>query len=310
MGKHEALLRESGSNMLESIAVLAAVPPPSAGSSPGALGKLQGVSRIRNAMEIPIDRIVSDPNQPRKTFPQGSLDELAASLAADGQLQPILVRWVEEINSYKIIAGNRRHTAARQANLKTMHCIVVERDLTEVEIRALQLIENIHRQDLNALEKARAFRELMEEHKCSQRELAKIVHLDVATVNATLALLSLPADIQEKVSSGAISPSVASEIAKMKDQESQHELASRVVNEKLTREHVRQTTRKPRRKEPEPKAPTPTGTAITYNLPLGKATLMPNKAHARSEDRLALARQLVLAVESEVAMKAPAVEAA
>lgn len=301
MGKQQTLIQESGANMLESIAAYASAERGPVAVAGTASAKLQGVSRIKNAMEIAIDRITPDPDQPRKSFPESSLEELASSFKEQGQLQPIIVRWAEELGQYKIVVGNRRYLAAGRAGMKTLLCVVMGRDLTPAEVRTVQLIENIHREDLNAIEKAQAFRGLMEEHKCSQRELARILHLDVATVSTTLTLLSLPDDIQGQVLRGAISPTVASEIAKVKDEEGQRELAGRVVTEDLSREEVRKTTRKPRaaKMADRPKHEPSPGTTMTYTFSRGKVSVTVNRTPVRTEDVIALLEETITALRVE-----------
>jgi ParB family chromosome partitioning protein len=261
-----------------------------------------------NALQISLERIVADPDQPRKSFPAEAIAELAESLKARGQLQPILVRWVEELSAYRVVAGNRRYLAARQANIASMQCVVLERDLTAVEVRTLQLIENIHREDLNALEKAHAFRDLMSDHQCSQRELARILHLDVATVSTTLALLGLPDEVQAQVANGLLAGSVASEIAKVDGARRQRELAERVLSEGLSRDQVRQQTRKPRlhrRAATRQPAPADRTATVVYNLPRGKVALSSERHPFTIAAQLALAEELVATLRAELTFNGP-----
>ena len=120
------------------------------------------MAKSKDAVEIPLDKIVPDPDQPREEFDPEALERLAESLKTRGQLQPIRVRWDEAQGKYVIICGERRWRAARMAGLATMSCVVSEGPIDAGELLALQLIENCLREDLRPIEQARAFKSLMD----------------------------------------------------------------------------------------------------------------------------------------------------
>src|SRR5262245_7495776 len=172
MGKFEEMMRTTAANADESLgqgrdhtcAVLPQVVPPA---------RLQGVTKSRNSVEIPVDRVQADPDQPREDFDEESLHRLADSLRQRGQLQPIRVRWDEDRQHYVILVGERRWRAAQMAGLPSLSCIIVEGDLGEAERLSIQLIENALREDLKPIEQAKAYRTLMEAHGWSGNQLAK-----------------------------------------------------------------------------------------------------------------------------------------
>ncbi|MBV8267363.1 MAG: ParB/RepB/Spo0J family partition protein, partial [Planctomycetaceae bacterium] len=133
--------------------------------------RLQGVAKSKNAIEVPVDKIQPDPDQPREEFEAEALERLAESLKAKGQLQPIRVRWDEGRGVYVIIMGERRWRAAVMARLPVMTCVVHERALDPGEQLALQLVENALREDLRPVEQAKAYRKLMDMHNWSGNRL-------------------------------------------------------------------------------------------------------------------------------------------
>lgn len=191
------------------------------------------------AARISLDRIVPDPRQPRKTFDQAELKELADSLRAHGQLQPCVVRWDAVLEKYCVVAGERRHRAAKLAGLKDLRCVVWDLDQVNdaVRIRELQLIENLLRVDLPPLEQAEAYRELMKSSGLNGKALAAKLHVNPGTVSRALSLLTLPDTVREGVERGVISPSVAYEVSKA-PKEKQKNLAAAAVDGKLTRDEV------------------------------------------------------------------------
>lgn len=116
------------------------------------------MTKSKNAVEIPVEKLHRDPNQPREEFGDDALNRLAESMRTRGQLQPIRVRWDEGRGAYVIIAGERRWRAARMAGMATISAVVVEGDLPAAELLALQLVENCLREDLSDIEQAKAFR--------------------------------------------------------------------------------------------------------------------------------------------------------
>ena len=181
----DALLGASAS---EPVAVAPAPPPESSG------GNGEG---LRYA---PLDELRPNPHQPRTVFDEGDLDSLAESIKSSGVLQPIVAR--RRDGMLEIVAGERRFRAARKAGLDRIPVII--RNVDDHAMLQMALIENLQRRDLNPLEKARAFRELMQANSWSQEEAAKAVGLGRPTVANFLRLLELPTDVQEAVANGTL----------------------------------------------------------------------------------------------------------
>ena len=252
MSKDKDLLNRFGANLAESMgAGRESQSPPTSG--PAGPSRLDGCTRLRSAAEIAIERIAPDPHQPRAEFDADAIARLAESLKTHGQLQPISVRWSENMGRYLIVTGERRWRAAALAGRPTISAVIIEGERTESQILEMQLIENCLREDLKPVEQAKAFRTLMERNSWPALRLAEVLHLNCATVTRALALLELPGSVQEQVEVGALAPSVAYEISKVENPDEQRELANRVVSENLSRtetiEAVRQATRKPTGKE-------------------------------------------------------------
>lgn len=234
MGKLDDLRRAAGANVVES-ASRRELPATAATLPSLASARLAGTSRSKQALEIEVSRIAPDPAQPREEFDQAALERLAESLRTRGQLQPVRVRWAEEQGVYVLVCGERRWRAARMAGLATLTCIVAEGVPNAGELLALQLIENCVREDLAPIEQAKAYRTLMDRMEWSGNRLAQELGINQTSVVHALALLELPATVQERVESGELAPSTAYQISKVPDPETQAELAERVVNEGLTR---------------------------------------------------------------------------
>jgi len=236
MGKLDDLRRVAGDNVDESMGVgrtirrdLPAAPPG------GAPARWQGVAKSRNAAEVPVDRIGPDPDQPRDDFDADALARLAESLRTRGQLQPIRVRWDESAGRYIIVCGERRWRAARMAGLATVTAIIADEPLGPGELLALQLVENALREDLKPIEQARAFRALMDRNDWTVSQVARELAIDHSNVSRALALLDLPAAVQDQVERGALPPATAYEVSKLADPAAQAEVAARVVAEGLSR---------------------------------------------------------------------------
>ncbi len=155
---------------------------------------------------LPIEKLVPNPDQPRQNFAQLNLDELAASIREKGIIQPLLVRPdPENRGSYQIVAGERRWRAAQMANLHDIPVLI--RDLNDSEVIEVAIIENIQRADLNAIEEAAGYRQLMDKFGHTQEKLAEALGKSRSHIANLLRLLSLPADIQsylrdEKLTAG------------------------------------------------------------------------------------------------------------
>jgi ParB family chromosome partitioning protein len=149
---------------------------------------------------VPIDRIVPNPRQPRRIFDEAEIDSLAASIREQGVLQPLVLRSRGE--GYELIIGERRWRASRRAGLSEVPAVVL--DATDRSVLEMALVENVQRADLNPIELAEAFRVLVEEEDMTQEEVGRRVGLDRSSVANHLRLLELPPDIQQDLTSRAI----------------------------------------------------------------------------------------------------------
>ncbi|ETX28724.1 ParB/RepB/Spo0J family partition protein [Roseivivax isoporae] len=185
---------------------------------------------------IPIEKIAPNPDQPRRTFTQGQLDELAESIRAKGVIQPIIVRAKPgEEGTYEIVAGERRWRAAQIAGLHEMPVLV--REFTDTEVLEVAIIENIQRADLNAIEEAAGYRQLMYKFGHTQEKLAEALGKSRSHIANLLRLLNLPDDVQTLVTEGALSAGHARALITAQDPSA---LARKVVQKKLS---VRETER-------------------------------------------------------------------
>ena len=169
--------------------------------------KFKGTRQIRDARLIPIDKIKPDPNQPRKTFEQNSLKELTDSIKEKGVIQPITVEYIEKRDYFKIISGERRYRASQLAGLAHMPCIV--RTTNENERLALQLIENIQREDLSPIDKARGLLELKSKlgKEATWQKIEVATGISESRRKQFLSLLNLPEQIQNEIVSIGRKPS-------------------------------------------------------------------------------------------------------
>ncbi len=178
-------------------------------------------------IEIAVDDIAPNPNQPRVHFEEESLTELAESIAQIGVLQPVLVRATE--GGYQLIAGERRWRAAKRAGLTAVPAVVrVSDDISAVEEA---LVENLHRQDLTALEEAAAFLQLIEDFKLTHDEVARRIGKSRSAVTNTLRLLGLPPEVQRLLADGKLSAGHARAILGTPDRTLQEHIAKRAVSD-------------------------------------------------------------------------------
>lgn len=189
---------------------------------------------MRADSTLPLDRIRPNKGQPRRTFDDAELAELADSIRQNGVLQPLLVR--DRGDYYEIVAGERRYQAARAAGLDEVPVII--RDVSDDDVFKLALIENLQRSDLSPLEEANGYRQLIREKGLTQEELARILSKSRSTITNTLRLLDLPDEVQELVETGRLTAGHARAILAVPDEEGRIALAKRVVSERLS---VRQT---------------------------------------------------------------------
>lgn len=203
-------------------------------------------------VEIPITSIQPNPNQPRVHFDETLLADLASSIKQIGVLQPVLVRSMGD-GAYELIAGERRWRAATRAGLATIPAVVrATSDMSSVE---QALVENLHRQDLTALEEAAAYSQLIDDFSLTHEQVATRVGKSRAVVSNTIRLLQLPANIQALLADGQLSAGHARALLGSPDRAFQEQLAKRAVSEGLTVRQVEDAVREHER----PAAPVEAG---------------------------------------------------
>lgn len=183
---------------------------------------------------LSISEIVRNPNQPRKTFDEDKLAELADSIRQNGVLQPILVR--RKGQKYEIVAGERRYQASKLAGLKEIPAVV--REIDDDKVFQLALIENLQRSDLSPIEEAKGYKQLLTSRSLTQEELAKILSKSRSAIANTLRLMDLPVEVQHMMEQGLLTAGHARAILAVPSEEGRIKLAKKVVTESLT---VRQT---------------------------------------------------------------------
>jgi len=181
--------------------------------------------------ELPIASIAINPNQPRVVFDPESLDALSASIAALGVLQPVLVRMVG-VDSYELIAGERRWRASQQAGLTTIPAVI--RDVDDNQSLQQALVENLHREDLNPLEEAAGYQQLVDDFTMTQDQVAERVGKSRSAVANTIRLLALPPGVQQLVADRQVSAGHGRALLALDDPVVQQQLADRIVAENLT----------------------------------------------------------------------------
>jgi len=209
---------------------------------------VRGAEAMRGAIQlIPVAGIEPHPGQPRRIFQEEALAELAASIEARGVIQPIVVR--PHGHRFQIVAGERRWRAAQRARLHEIPALV--RDFTDEETLQVALLENIQREDLNAIEEAQAYRRLVADYGHTQEELGRLVHKSRSHVANLLRLLDLPPKVQVMVGAGQLSMGHARALVSSKDPEG---LAVEVVRRDLS---VRETEKLVRAGKPSRQRPLP-----------------------------------------------------
>ena len=196
---------------------------------------------------LPIERIFPNPSQPRRDFDPALLEELASSIRARGIIQPLVVRPIKDSDGYQIVAGERRWRAAQMAKLHKVPVVV--RDFSDDEVLEIAIIENIQRADLNAVEEALGFRQLMESFGHTQEKLAEALSKSRSHIANTMRLLSLPDDVLSMIRNGKLTAGHARALIGTPDPTS---LAQKVVGaglsvratEKLARNVVDYPSRK------------------------------------------------------------------
>lgn len=184
-----------------------------------------------NIILIDIDNILPPKWQPRKNFKEETLKQLAESIKQSGIIEPLIVSEVDK-NNYEIICGERRWRAAKLAGIKEVPALV--KNLDDRQKKFLSLIENIQREDLNPIEEAQAYKNLMEEYNLTQEELSQIIGKDRSVIANTIRILNLPQEVIDYVQEGLISAGHARTLASIKEEKIIIDLANKIIQDKLT----------------------------------------------------------------------------
>ena len=203
---------------------------------------------------LSLGRISSNPLQPRRAFDETSLIELAESFRSQGVLQPIVVKRQGE--TYILIAGERRFRAAAIAGLENIPAIVMD-EADEADMLQMALVENLQREDLNAMEAAEAFRQLMDDAGMTQNQVAARVGKSRAAVANALRLLSLPEKIKEMIRDGRLTEGHARAVLSVDDEPARLRLAERIISENLSVRSAEDVSRRTKRRRLVPKKKLP-----------------------------------------------------
>jgi len=241
-----------------------------------AMGSAERIPSIR------LENIITSRNQPRKNFDQKKMEELAQSIKENGVIQPIVVR--EEEGKYEIIIGERRLRAAKEAGLEAIPALI--KDYSENKALELALIENIQREDLNAIEEALAYKMIIEKEMITQEKLSERVSKSRSYIANMIRLLDLPQSVQDYVSRGTISVGQAKAVVSLPDKNAQEAMVKKILDEQLTVRDVEKLTRKrnvprgtkQREKDPyveeiEERLRTKLGTKVVVDYRRGKGTI-------------------------------------
>ncbi len=229
---------------------------------------------------LDVDAITPNPFQPRKHFDEQALKELSESIAEHGLLQPIVV--IEKEEGYLLIAGERRLRAHKLAKLSTVKAIIADADIDDIKLRELALLENIQRENLNAIELANSYAELIEVHEITHDNLSSIVHKSRSQITNTMRLLSLSKYAQEQLILGKISQGHAKVLVGLDDKK-QKVIIDSVIGQKLS---VRETENmvKTHKENPSKNKETKIVKNLTKNYVTEIETLLPftHKIKAKS----------------------------
>lgn len=221
------------------------------GKGLGALMLENNVDDMVSTSTLNINEIIPNKEQPRKTFDQTALEELADSIRQHGVLQPLLVRPLPN-GAYQLVAGERRWRASRLAELKEVPVIIKE--LTDTEAMEIAIIENLQREDLNPIEEAEGLQTLIDRCGFTQEEVATSVGKSRPAITNALRLLKLPENVREMTKKGEISAGHARALLSFDSQALMQEVAAKIVSDKLTVRDVEKLAKRPKTAETK-KAP-------------------------------------------------------
>lgn len=181
-------------------------------------------------VELNIDKIIPNPDQPRLYFADDKIKELAASIKEHGIFQPIIVK--KNGDNYLIVAGERRYRAAKLVNLKKMPAVV--RNYSDLEVAEISLIENLQRENLSAIEEAKAYQAILNKTKMTHDQLAKKISKSRSHITNLLGLLKLPEEVKELVNNKKISMGHARTLSKLENEKEMIDFAKKIVSDNLT----------------------------------------------------------------------------
>jgi ParB family chromosome partitioning protein len=242
-----------------------------------------GDKEVGQQNEVAINAISPNPRQPRTHFDPVALDELIASIKEIGILQPPVVRQTTP-GKYELIMGERRFRAAKAAGLKTIPVII--RQTPDNELLREALIENIHRSQLNALEEAAAYSQLLTDFNCTHDELAQKLGRSRPLISNTIRLMNLPTSVQQKLASGVLSAGHARALLGLSDAGAIEKLASRIVTEGLS---VRATEE-----------------IISSGAPKGQSAKKPKQTKSASPELQEIAERIGDALDTRVSIQGSA----
>ena len=212
-------------------------------------------------VKVKLDELRSNPYQPRKVFDEEALQELADSIKEHGVFQPIIVK--KSIKGYEIIAGERRVKASRIAGLTEIPAII--RNFNDQEMMEIALLENLQRENLNAIEEATAYKKLLETLALTQEELAKRLGKSRSHITNMIGILTLPKNIQDEISKNNVSMGHARVLSKLEDPSQQEELLQKILKEGISVRELETLTQEPKVIKANPqKHKTPKNNEYTY----------------------------------------------
>ncbi len=186
-----------------------------------------------SVVDLKLSKIIPNKNQPRQSFNEESLNELAESIKEFGVIQPIIVRNIGNTDTYEIISGERRYKAAKMLGLDSIPSII-NQNIDDISSLEMALIENIQRDDLTAIELAHCFKQLIEEFKLTHEELSKRIGKSRTAITNFLRLLLLPVEIQKLVAEGKLSAGHARALLGIENKEKQIQVANKVIENDLS----------------------------------------------------------------------------
>ena len=203
--------------------------------------KIYDTASNEEIIEINLDELRVNPYQPRKTFDENALKELASSIKEHGVFQPIIVK--KSIKGYEIIAGERRCRASKMAGLTTIPAIV--RDFTDTQMMEIALLENLQRENLNVIEEALAYKAMIEKLGLTQEELSKRVGKSRSYLTNIIGILRLPSEVQDMIFNNELSMGHARVLSKLESKEQIVDMAHKIVDDKIPVRELEKMTEAP-----------------------------------------------------------------